>query len=115
MRADLERAKLEQILVERQTRIHQRVNSKNEIDSSKVLNPDSSDLAQDYYLQERNTALIERLEGTLEQVETALQRINDGNYGKCTLCGKDISTARLKALPHAELCINCQKLEEKVR
>lgn len=115
MRADLELEKLEQILVESQTRIMRRVNSKNEIDPSKVLNPDSSDLAQDYYMQERNTAMIETLEGTLEQVEAALQRINDGNYGKCALCGKDISAARLEALPHAELCINCQKLEEKVR
>ncbi len=115
MRAVLNLEKLEQILEERQTRILQRVNSKNKNDPSKVLNPDRSDLAQDFYMQERDSALFERLEGTLEQVEAALQRIKDGSYGKCALCGKDISTARLEALPHAELCIDCQKLEEKVR
>lgn len=115
MRIDLDLDQFEQILEDRHTRILRRVNSKNETDPSKVLNPDNSDLAQDYFMQERFLVLNDRLEGTLEQVEAALQRLKDGTYGKCTLCGKNISAARLEVLPHVELCINCQKVEERNR
>jgi DnaK suppressor protein len=113
VRADLDLEKLEQILEERQNRILQRVNLKNENDPTRVRNPDSSDLAQDYYMQERNSVLNERLEGTLEQVEAALYRLKVGSFGTCKSCGKNISAARLEALPLAELCIDCQKEEER--
>jgi DnaK suppressor protein len=72
------------------------------------LNPDRSDLAQDYFLQERQSALAERLEDTLAQVETALAKLDEGTYGQCEHCGQKISTARLTALPYATLCIDCQ-------
>jgi DnaK suppressor protein len=80
---------------------------------SGVANPDRADLAQDYILRDRRTALHDRLSGTLEQVEGALERIRAGVYGKCERCNKDISLARLNVLPYAELCIECQEKEEK--
>ena len=48
----------------------------------------------------------------LEQVEQALQRIEAGTYGRCERCGDEIDFARLKAIPHATLCMTCQKLAE---
>ena len=45
-------------------------------------------------------------------VDEALRRINDGSYGKCILCERPISKARLEAVPHARLCIECKSAEE---
>jgi len=112
VKEDLDLEQLKQELEEQQAVLSSRVRAKSDARSSKVMNPDRADLAQDYFLQERNTALHDRLEDTLEHVEAALQRIQDGSYGKCVRCGEAISTARLEALPYAELCITCQKLEE---
>ena len=41
---------------------------------------------------------------TLKQVEDALQRIADGTYGKCVVCGKPIDAARLAAIPWTPYC-----------
>ncbi len=45
-------------------------------------------------------------------VDEALRRIQDGTYGKCQNCNKMISQARLEAVPHARLCIDCKNKEE---
>lgn len=42
---------------------------------------------------------------SLEQVQAALQRIEDGSYGKCIDCGRPIGEARLEALPWTPYCI----------
>ncbi len=50
-----------------------------------------------------------------QQVEAALQRLRDGEYGECRECGEDIGFPRLKARPEAPLCLACQGLREKRR
>ncbi len=45
-------------------------------------------------------------------IDEALRRIDDGTYGKCHNCGKPIQLPRLKAVPHARLCIECKSTEE---
>jgi RNA polymerase-binding protein DksA len=45
-------------------------------------------------------------------IDEALRRIDEGNYGLCFLCKKPISKARLEAVPHARLCIECKSAEE---
>ena len=45
-------------------------------------------------------------------IDEALRRIKDGTYGKCFKCGKQISASRLKAVPHARMCIECKSAEE---
>ncbi len=49
----------------------------------------------------------------LDQVDDALQRIELGSYGECANCQQEIGAARLKAVPHAQYCINCQDLLER--
>lgn len=46
---------------------------------------------------------------TLEQVRDALQRIEDGSYGKCIVCGRPIEPARLEAVPWTPYCLEDQK------
>ncbi|WP_243076568.1 TraR/DksA C4-type zinc finger protein [Microbacterium sp. SS28] len=44
----------------------------------------------------------------VEQITAALNRLDAGTYGGCTRCGRQITPARLEALPHAAACIDCQ-------
>src|SRR5438128_11954927 len=45
----------------------------------------------------------------LRDVVSALQRIDDGNFGSCERCGEAIAEKRLEALPFARYCIDCQR------
>jgi DnaK suppressor protein len=49
----------------------------------------------------------------LTQIDEALQRIEDEEYGVCTNCGNEIGAKRLEALPWVRYCIACQELAEK--
>ena len=48
----------------------------------------------------------------LEQIESALERIEGGSYGSCVHCGGEVGKARLEAVPWAGYCINCQEQVE---
>ena len=74
-----------------------------------IANPDRSDLAHDYSYRARRISLMEQFEDQLDDIKDALQRIEVGTYGKCTNCGNFILPERLDALPHAKLCIDCQR------
>lgn len=66
--------------------------------------------------REKNMALLQTMERKLESVAMAMRLIAEGSYGVCQRCGNPIDPARLKALPHARLCIRCQtEIERKVR
>ncbi len=45
-------------------------------------------------------------------IDEALQRMTKGTFGICVVCGKQISKARLSAVPHARMCIECKSAEE---
>ncbi len=47
------------------------------------------------------------------KVEAALQRISNGTFGICSMCGQEISRQRLEARPVTELCIDCKTRQEK--
>lgn len=60
-------------------------------------------------------ALDARESAELDQVDAALRRIDDGSYGQCIDCGREIPAARLQATPEVARCIACQeKAEHKV-
>ncbi len=65
-----------------------------------------------------NIHMKERERKLFLKIREALSRLNDGTYGICEECGKDISFTRLNARPVTTLCIDCKKkqeAEEKVR
>ena len=51
----------------------------------------------------------------LQQVEAALHRLSQGDYGMCLGCEESVGFGRLKARPEALLCITCQSEREKRR
>lgn len=63
--------------------------------------------------RERDLSLSENIKDILQKVNEALERIEEGTYGKCVSCGEDIPLERLEALPYASLCIPCKQKEEK--
>jgi RNA polymerase-binding protein DksA len=60
----------------------------------------------DYTLEE-NSGLV------LTEIDAALKRIENGTYGTCSNCGREISTERLEAYPWAWLCIDCKREAER--
>jgi DnaK suppressor protein len=51
---------------------------------------------------------------TLVQVQDALKRIENGTFGKCTVCGRPIEPARLEAVPWAAYCLEDQEKQDKL-
>ena len=57
-------------------------------------------------------ALIQMKSETLNKIDAALRRLEDGSYGDCFECGEEISEARLRALPFAVRCKDCEEARE---
>ena len=70
--------------------------------------------AATYFDRELEYTLRDGEQATLARIVRALGRIDDGTYGKCERCGKDIPEERLEARPWAELDIDCQREVERV-
>jgi DnaK suppressor protein len=72
-----------------------------------------ADIGSDNYEQEFTLSLMQSEEVTLESIESALEKIEDGIYGLCEDCTGAISKTRLNAIPYSPLCIKCaQRLEQ---
>jgi DnaK suppressor protein len=59
------------------------------------------------YEREINMALRRRTRRKVRSLQEALARFEEGTYGICERCGRQIGTQRLEALPEARLCIDC--------
>jgi DnaK suppressor protein len=57
-------------------------------------------------------ALIQMKSETLTKIDAALRRLEEGSYGDCFECGDQISEARLRALPFAVRCKDCEEARE---
>jgi RNA polymerase-binding protein DksA len=67
-----------------------------------------ADLASETFEREKDLAIAESVESLLNQVNTALEKVDRGTYGVCDACSRPIKKARLQALPFATLCLECQ-------
>ena len=52
--------------------------------------------------------LVDTIKGQLDGVDAALARIDDGKYGTCANCGKEIDPARMEARPESIYCVDCK-------
>jgi DnaK suppressor protein len=59
-------------------------------------------------------ALLQLKAETLKKIDTALRRIEEGDYGDCFECGGEIAQARLRALPFAVRCRDCEAVREAI-
>jgi DnaK suppressor protein len=63
--------------------------------------------------REIDSTLEENSEQVLAEINAALKRIEDGTYGTCAACGKEIAPERLEAHPWASLCIDDARKAER--
>ena len=68
-----------------------------------------ADSAQVTADRSQQITLVEQLRVRRADILAALQKIDDGTYGKCESCGQDIPAERLEAVPAATLCVACKK------
>jgi DnaK suppressor protein len=57
-------------------------------------------------------ALIQMKSETLNKINEALRRLDEGTYGNCFECGDEVAEARLRALPFAVRCKDCEEARE---
>ncbi|KRT56569.1 TraR/DksA family transcriptional regulator [endosymbiont of Ridgeia piscesae] len=65
------------------------------------------------FLVDLNLANIDRHINEIREIDASLIRLAQGNYGKCSDCGKAISEQRLKVNPTSCRCYNCQEIHDK--
>ena len=77
---------------------------------------DVADKAASSYTKEFLYSLSNTGRSILEEVEAALDRMNEGEYGTCMDCGQKISKKRLDAVPWARYCVPCkERIEQGIR
>jgi RNA polymerase-binding protein DksA len=79
------------------------------------LDEDFADAGTATFERERDLSIRNNIRDLIDQITRAIQRIEEGTYGTCERCGRPIDAARLKALPHALLCMDCKRREERAR
>jgi len=104
---------LSQMLRDRQSEIHNKLRSLREVlpaDLADVKDAEEQSVAD--FVKGMDFALMEMESATLKKIDEAIHRLNEGTYGICAECEQKIAEARLRALPFARLCRDCQENEE---
>ena len=104
---------LSQMLRDREAEIKNKLRSLREVlpaESTQV--KDAEEQSMEEFVLGMDFALMEMESETLRKIDEALLRLEEGTYGVCSDCEEAISEARLKALPFASLCRDCQEQAE---
>lgn len=72
-----------------------------------------ADTATDTFERTKDYAIDENYREILDRINDALRKIEDKTYGMCDRCGQPINPQRLRAIPYATLCIDCQEALER--
>ena len=103
--------RLHKSLVARRDELRRRLGGElKDLRSSKTSDTgDAADQAFDSGSEAVSSQLAELESRELRQIERALARLKQGNYGLCESCQKKILVARLNALPFSTTCVECQR------
>ena len=106
---------LSQMLTERQAEIRNKLRSLREVLPAAVTQvKDDEERSMEDFVLGMDFALMEMESETLRKIDEALRRLEEGTYGDCSECGQRIVEARLKALPFANTCRECQEHREEL-
>ncbi|MBL7039391.1 MAG: TraR/DksA C4-type zinc finger protein [Pirellulaceae bacterium] len=75
--------------------------------NSSVMPMHMAEIGSDNFEREFTLSLLSTKDRTLDQIERALERMEDGFYGVCDQCGTRIPKTRLKAIPYTSRCVRC--------
>jgi DnaK suppressor protein len=73
---------------------------------------DTGDMSLQDWTGDQQLSILEVRNRMRNQIDEALRRLNEGAYGICEDCGRQISPARLKVVPFARRCVECQRKVE---
>ncbi len=108
-------------------RLHQRLAAKRDALRKKLVDEfdlcrtsstgvgDVGDAASDGAQNEIDSQLASLESRELAQIERAIELIREGSYGICEICERQIPIERLKVLPFAPTCVDCQRKREEFR
>lgn len=68
-----------------------------------------ADVGTNVYESERLMTIEQEMRDRVTVIEEALQRMDDGSYGTCRRCGREIPYERLEIMPFANYCVECQE------
>jgi DnaK suppressor protein len=114
-------SELKSILEERRREIMDQVQGKiRDVRSEGANNPnsgvlDAAETSEADIQDDIEFALIQMKSETLNKIEEALHRLEEGTFGYCFECGEEISERRLRALPFAVRCKDCEEARENVQ
>ena len=74
---------------------------------------DQADTGSKTFEREQEISLANSILERINQVDRAMERLDEGTYGWCERCGNAIPVERLAAFPSATLCVTCKQLEER--
>jgi RNA polymerase-binding protein DksA len=72
-----------------------------------------ADLGTASFEQQFTLSLMENEEKVLEEIAAAWDRIDQGTFGRCEECGKEIPKARLLVLPFTSYCVECARVAQR--
>jgi RNA polymerase-binding transcription factor len=87
--------------------------SQSEMSGEVGYDEDYADAGSFTFEREKDLSIANNVQDLLAKIARSLEKINEGTYGICESCGQPIESARLKALPHALLCVSCKTQEER--
>lgn len=112
-----------QQLLEERARLEREI-AELEADLSESLEDSSEESPYDQHMAETAAVTLDReidltleenARASIQQIDRALGKLENGTYGRCDKCGKPIGDDRLRVAPFATLCIDCKRLEERSR
>lgn len=74
---------------------------------------DQADVGSASFERDQEMVIVNNARDMLVQSQHALERIADGTYGRCEICGNAIGKNRLMAFPRATMCLTCKQREER--
>lgn len=100
-----EKERLEGLVREREAEGVGTQSETDQISELSSLDQHQGDIGTETFEREKDFSLLEQLEAEIGDLDAALRKIDDGTYGTCEVCGKQIEADRLEAMPGTRTCI----------
>ncbi|HLJ09314.1 MAG TPA: TraR/DksA C4-type zinc finger protein [Acidimicrobiia bacterium] len=100
-----EKERLEGLVREREAEGVGTQSETDQISELSSLDQHQGDIGTETFEREKDFSLLEQLEAEIGDLDAALRKIDDGTYGTCEVCGRQIEAERLEAMPGTRTCI----------